>query len=231
MRNLKLLSGGAAQGLVGRLAPVFKEKHGCTIDGTFGAVGMMRDKLEAGEPADLLILTREIVNDLAENGWVEPDKVVDVGGVEAGVAVREGAPHPSVATPDALREALLDSDEIYFPDPLKATAGIHFAGVLRKLGIAEQVSERTCLFPNGATAMRALAESGAGKAVGSTQVTEILMTPGVSLVGPLPAGLDLVTVYTAAVCASASQPDLANRLIELITAADSLAQRQEAGFA
>lgn len=230
MTEIVLFSGGAAQGLVGALAPRLKAEHGSTIAGTYGAVGAMRHKLEVGEPADLLILTRAIIDDLASSGAVIPESVADVGAVDTAVAVRSGTPHPQVGDGEALGKALTAADAIYFPDPKLATAGIHFAGVLERLGIAEKVGERIRVFPNGATAMRQLAASDAASPIGCTQVTEILLTEGVELVAPLPPGFELATTYTAAVCATARQPELARRLIALLTATDTKQARRQAGF-
>jgi molybdate transport system substrate-binding protein len=130
----------------------------------------------------------------------------------------------------ALRDALLAADEIYFPDPKQATAGIHFANVLKTLGIWDEVAERARTFPNGATAMRELAGSKGARPIGCTQVTEILNTSGVALVGPLPEGHELATVYTAAVCAKSSAPEVARALIALLTDDASAEHRRRAGF-
>lgn len=231
MKELALLSGGAAQGLLRALAPQFENRHDCRIAGTFGAVGAMRAKLESGEPADMLILTRAIIDDLARAGLVDGTSVRDVGRVETSVAVRKDDPAPDVRSAEALRAALLAAEEIYYPDPALATAGIHFAKVLSQLGIADEVKPRTKVFPNGATAMRHLANSSVPGAIGSTQVTEILAERGVSVVGPLPPGCELVTVYTAAVSAGAREPKLAAALIDRLTAPEAAEQRRLAGFA
>jgi len=157
--QLTLLSGGAAQGLVAALAAKFKAETGCDITGTFGAVGAMRDKLIAGAPADLLILTQALIAELARLGHVLPDSPVDLGVVRTGVAVRSGNPKPPIGSAAALRSALLAADAIYFPDPKLATAGIHFAKVLDALGIVGEVAARLAPFPNGAAAMQALARA------------------------------------------------------------------------
>src|SRR5881394_1187017 len=133
--QLAILSGGAAQGLVAALAAEFKAETGCDVTGTFGAVGAMRDKLIAGAPADLLILTQALIAELARLGYVLPGSPVDLGVVRTGVAVRSGDPKPPIGNAATLRSALLAADAIYFPDPKLATAGIHFAKVLDALGI------------------------------------------------------------------------------------------------
>ncbi len=228
--QLNILSGGAAQGLVRALAPLFKAETGCAIAGTFGAVGAMRDKLLSGTPADLLILTRALIDELINAGHVVPGSAVDVGTVQTAVAVRDGDPSPAVSDAAALRAALLAADAIYFPDPKLATAGIHFARVLDRLGIAAEVADRLETFPNGATAMAALAAATTSKPIGCTQVTEILSTPGVHLVAPLPSGYGLATVYTAAVTRSARTPDMARHLAGLLSAKATQPARTQAGF-
>jgi molybdate transport system substrate-binding protein len=229
--KLAILSGGAAQGLVAGLAPRFEAETGCGIDGTFGAVGAMREKLLAGAPADLLILTRTLIAELASQGHAVPGSAVDIGTVATAVAVRSGGAAPALGDAAALRAALRAADEIYFPDPRQATAGIHFAGVLDRLGITAEVAPRLRTFPNGVTAMRALAASESAHPIGCTQVTEILAVPGVTLVAPLPDPLGLATVYTAAVATKAALPDKARALSALLARNETRAERERAGFA
>ena len=228
--QLKILSGGAAYGLVQALRAEFEGKTHVTIDGDFGAVGGMKDRILAGEAVDLIILTRAIIDTLATRGKVMIDTIVDVGKVETGIAVRSGDAVPQVANGDQLRAALLEADAIYFPDPKLATAGIHFARVLADLGIDGDVNERQRPYPNGAMAMAAMAKSKDGHPIGCTQVTEILNTPGVDLVATLPAGHELVTIYTAAVGAAAAQPDAAKIFARMLTGPDAQAARIRAGF-
>jgi molybdate transport system substrate-binding protein len=191
----------------------------------------MRAKLLAGEPADLLILTRALIDDLGGQGHVEPGSAIDVGVVETAVAVRAGDPLPQVGDANGLRAALLAADAIYFPDPKQATAGIHFASVIERLGIAAEVSGRLRTYPNGATAMRELAAAKDRQPIGCTQVTEIISTPGAQLVASLPTGFELATTYTAAVAARAASPGQARALAQLLAADDARAERQRAGFA
>ena len=206
MKSLRILSGGATQGVVEKARAGFEKANGCSIDGTFSAVGAMRDKLLAGEPADVMILSRALIDELAASGHIVTASIRDVARVATSVAVRKGDPLPDVATADGLRSALTAADEIHFPDPALATAGIHFARVLRQLGLWDVVEGRLKLAPNGAAAMRALAASTSAHPIGSTQETEIRSTQGVTLVAPLPPGCDLTTVYTAAITTTARQP-------------------------
>jgi molybdate transport system substrate-binding protein len=214
MTRLRLLAGGAAQPLVERLRP----ELGFAIDGTFSAVGAMRDKLLAGEPADLVILSRALVEELAKSGHVVASSMADVARVATAVAVRVGDPVPAIGDRAALAAALAAADEIHFPDPALATAGIHFAHVMRDLGVWDRIEPRLRPAPNGSTAMRALAASTARRPIGCTQETEIRATPGLALVGPLPPGCDLTTVYAAAVTTNARAPAEATAFITRATA-------------
>jgi len=231
MTDLKILSGGAAQGLVKGLAAVFKEKTGFDISGDFGAVGAMADKLRNGVTTDIIILTSALVAKLANEKLVVPSSIKDVGLVETALAVRARDPKVAVSNAGDLREVLLASDEIYVPDTKASTAGIHVTNMLAQLGIADEVAGRLKVYPNGATAMRELASSSARRPIGCTQSTEIISTDGVQLSGALPKGCELATMYTAAVTTSAVSPNQAQILIELLTNADTSALRSHAGFA
>jgi molybdate transport system substrate-binding protein len=230
MSALNILSGGAAQGLVASLAPQFKTMTGLDIAGEFGAVGAMADKLRKGTPTDIVILTAAIVAKLAEEKFVTPASIADVGLVETALAVRAGDPQLVVKDAAALRDALLAADAIFVPDTKVSTAGIHVAKVLGQLGIADAVSSRLKIYPNGATAMRHLAESDALRPIGCTQSTEIISTPGVVLSGPLPRGCELATMYTAAVTTRAAHARQAQALTDLLADSGLRELRERAGF-
>jgi len=222
---LRFLSAGAAQGVVAALAA----KHAIGIDGSFGAVGAMREKFLAGEACDVVILPDAQIAELASAGRVRADTAGDLGAVATSIAVRAADPAPFVSDEASLRAALVAADAIYFPDPAKSTAGIHFAGILDRLGLAAALADRLKTFPNGATAMRAMAAA-VGRPIGCTQATEIVATPGVRLVAPLPRGFDLETVYTAAVADRAERPEAARRFVETLAGESSRPLRTAAGF-
>ncbi|GAB3658614.1 molybdate ABC transporter substrate-binding protein [Ramlibacter alkalitolerans] len=228
-RSLHILSGGAAQGLVSRLQVAFEAKHGCALAGTFGAVGAMKDKLLAGAACDVLILSQKLIDDLAAQGKADASSARPVGQVKTGVALKVGREPVAIRSEQDLKALLSAAGAIYFPDPAKATAGIHFMKVLQALGLADD-ARKLRTFPNGATAMAELAKAPEMDAVGCTQVTEILITNGVHLTGLLPAPHELTTTYTAAVASGAQEPELARALIEALTAADAAPVRRECGF-
>ncbi len=229
-KKLHLLSAGAAQGLVKGLQDRFAAETGATLEARFGAVGAMRELLLGGTPCDVIILTEAMIVALAAEGRALGAARAALGRVRTGVAVRAGQPHPDVSTPAALKAALMAADAVYFPDPEKATAGIHFANVMRKLEVHDALQPRFRAHPNGATAMRELAASRSPRPIGCTQVTEIRYTPGVELAGLLPSEFELATVYTAAPVAQAADPALAARFVALLAGPDARELRRAGGF-
>ena len=134
-----------------------------------------------------------------------------------------GGPSPRAAS-------LAGAPRLFFPDPERSTAGIHFVDVLRRLGIRDEVAGRCATFPNGVMAMHALAQSREPGEIGCTQVTEITYTPGLLVVGALPAGFDLATVYSAAVCVHARNRDSAIRFVQQVGGTESRDLRVRGGF-
>ena len=228
--RLTLLSAGAAKGLVTALAPEFLAATQATIDAEFDAVGAIGERLASGAPCDAIVLTAKLLEALERDGTIVPRSIVSIGRVETGVAVRAGDAVPDIHDGARLRAALQAAPAVLVPDITRSTAGIHFAGLLDRLGIRAELMPRVRAFPNGATAMRALAESALPGALGCTQVTEILYTPGVALAGTLPPGCGLATVYAAAVATRARAPELARKFIELLTGPRSSDARRRDGF-
>lgn len=223
-----MLSGGAANGLVNKLRTSFKDQTGREIVGDFGAVGGMRDRIASGEQIDIAILTRAAIDILVAQGRLDAASVTDLGQVDTGIAIKTGSSHPQINDADALARLFGSADALFCPDTVQATAGIHFASVLDRLGVGAAVPLKT--FPNGQTAMAAMAASDLAAPIGCTQVTEILNTDGVDYVGPLPAPFDLSTVYTAAVAVDAAAPEGARTLISLLADPAHADLRRSVGF-
>ncbi len=228
--TLHLLSAGAAQGLARAVEPAFTTEAGVAVSAHFGAVGAMQQRFDAGEPCDVIVLTAALIDALTSRGAVRGETRATLGRVRTGIAVRSNDASPSVASAADLRAALLAADAIFVPDTERSTAGIHVAKVLRELGIDADVQARLRAFANGATAMRELAASTSAKPIGCTQHTEILYTPGVRLVAPLPQQFELATEYVAAVTSRAADPVLASRFVDALAGPQARALRVAGGF-
>ena len=230
MAVIHILSAGAAQSVAENIAARFESETGCKVQAAFGAVGAMKARVIAGEPADVIILTAALIEELVATGHVVAGTRRDLGTVGTGVAVRAGAPLPGVADSGRLRGSLLAAEGILCPDPAVATAGKVVMRALELLGIVDAMRSRLQFFPNGYAAMNQLASGSRPREIGITQTTEILANKGVTYVGSLPAELQMKTVYSAGVAAEATNPDAARQFIARLTAPEARAMLQAAGY-
>jgi len=203
--ELQVISAGAMRSIVTELAAAFEKETGHTVKLTFGTVGVIKAKLAEATPVDVVIMTDEAMKDMTRQGAVVEGSWTAIGRTGIGVAVREGAPKPDIGSPEALKQTLLSTKSLVYVDPAQGgTSGIHFAGVLQKLGIADAVKSKTTLVPGGYPAE--LVARGDVELV-VHQISEIIPVKGVTLVGPLPKELQKTTVYAAGVTVgSASRP-------------------------
>lgn len=229
-RFIHLLSGGAAQGLVNDLKPSIEVATSTMMSSTFGAVGLMKQRLIEGAPCDVVILTAALIEQLTASGHVLAGSARHLGPVKTGVAVKSGSPWPQLETAEQLKAAMLAATGIYFPDPQLATAGIHFMKVLNGLGIADTVAGKLRPYPNGNTAMNAMAACDDPQVIGCTQVTEILITAGVDLVANLPIEFELATMYTAGVRSTSTCAPQAQAMIDILTSSEHANLRAKGGF-
>lgn len=231
MSKIKMLSGGAAQGLVAQLRESFFTETGCEVECVFDAVGVIEGSLVDDKDADLVALTDAQINQLLGDGHVVPGSARILGVVKTGVAVRKTDKVPDVRTPDALKAALLAAEGIYIPDPEQSTAGAHFIRVLKKLGIdGDDLTARLRVFPNGDDAMAELAKGKGKGLLGCIQTTEIRFAPDVVVAGLLPGNLALATIYTVAVTTQSGNPELAAQFISKLIGPDAAPLRMAIGF-
>jgi molybdate transport system substrate-binding protein len=215
---------------VTEIAAKFQRDSANFVAANFGAVGAMKARVVAGEPADVIVLTAALIDELIQQGLVVPGSRVDLGKVGTGVAVRAGTPLPDVRDTRVLRGNLLAATRILFPDPAVATAGKVVMSALDKLGIAEEVKARLKFFPNGYAAMNDLAQSSGLLEMGITQITEIVANKGVTLVGPLPEDVQNIAVYSVGLATRSAHPERAKELIRRLTGFNAKPVLSAAGF-
>ena len=149
-------------------------------------------------------MTDVAIDDAIRDGRVVAGSRTDLARTGMGVGVREGAPRPDIATPEAFKATLLAAKSLVYVDPAQgATSGIHFKSVLERLGIADAVRAKTQLVPGGYPAEK-VAKGEVEMVV--HQISEIVPVKGVAMVGPLPGDLQKVTVYSAGLAARSRQP-------------------------
>jgi molybdate transport system substrate-binding protein len=227
---LNILSAGAAQSVVQQAIEAWRREGHGEIAATFGAVGAQKKQLLDGAPADIVLLTAAMIDELTASGEILAGTRADLGAVVGGIAVVSGANHPEVGTEQSLASALREAAGIYLPDPAIATAGAQFLRMCEKLGIAAAVTPKLKAFPNGFAAMTQMARERLPGMVGCTQVTEILWVQGVDLVAPLPASLQVPTVYSLGIAARSADPAAARAFAERLTGRQAAALLSAAGF-
>jgi molybdate transport system substrate-binding protein len=230
MNGLNVLSAGAAQAVVEKIAEGYTNDTRREVNGEFSAVGAIKQRVLEGARADVIILTGALIDELIAAGQVVAGSRADLGKVGTGVAVRAGTPLPDVSSADALRASVLAATQVVCPDPATATAGKVVMQVLGRLGIEDRVKPRLRFFPNGYAAMKWLTESRGQGELGITQITEILANKGVTYAGPLPGELQTKTIYSAGLSARAAEPGAAREFIARLTSPEARSVLAKAGY-
>jgi molybdate transport system substrate-binding protein len=209
--EVRVLSAGAMKAMVAELSEGFKKETGHTVVITPDTGGGLRKRVEGGEKADVLVAPDAVMDALVKSNHVVADSRHDLARTAVGVAVREGAPKPDVSTVDAFKRTVLEAKSIVYLDPATgATSGIHVANVLKQLGLADAIKDKVVLWKGGYAA-EAVATGKADLCL--HQISEILPVKGVTLVGPMPAEINKITVYASALLAGAPTPDAGRALL------------------
>jgi molybdate transport system substrate-binding protein len=190
--SLRILSTLALKGAVGDLAGRYQAASGARIDADFAPTLALLDRLRGGEGADVVILTREGLDELVREGRVAADSCVDLARSHVGIAVKAGVVHPDIATEAALRSALTAARAVAYSR--LGASGILFAQLIERLGIAAEINARAVIIPQGFTAER-LVTGEADLAV--QQISELKQVRGIEVVGPIPHQLQTPAVFSA----------------------------------
>jgi molybdate transport system substrate-binding protein len=228
--ELQVHAAGAVQSVLLETGALFERDSGHKLKFAFGTVGALRDRITGGEAADVTVLSTPAMVELDRRTLLSAQPRSVIGTVGSGIAIRKGAPKPKIGTPEELKETMLAAKSISYGDPARgATSGIHFAGILKQLGIAEAMQPKTFLVPFGVEAIERVAKGDSEYAV--SQASEILANPGVELAGSLPPALQSSTTYTAAPLAKATQSEAAAAYVRFIASAPVIARFRALGFA
>ena len=174
-------------------------------------------RVKAGEPFDLLVAAPGQIDELIAAGLIIPETRTDIAHSGIGVAVRRGAPKPDIGSLDAFTRALLDARSIAYLR--EGQSGIYIDGVLRRLGIADELKGKLTL-PD--TDIVSELVSRGDVEVGIVVITQILTTDGVSLAGPLPPEIQSYITFTGGVSANAQAPAAAKALLRMLQAPSAI---------
>jgi molybdate transport system substrate-binding protein len=172
-------------------------------------------RVQAGETADLMVLTKQSLDALTKDNKATAGTDATFASSGMAVVVKKGAPEPDISTPEAFKQALLNAKAIAYSDPAAGGAsGVHYAKVLERLGIVDQMKAKTKHPPPSGNTANLVVAGEADLAV--QQEPEVMSVAGVDLVGPLPADLNNITVYAAGVGAGSQHAEAATALIRFL---------------
>lgn len=223
--HLKILSTLAVQGALPALAPRYEQSAGTSIAIEFAPTNGLLARIAAGEAADVAILTRLAIDDLARDGVLIPGSVADVAVSLVGIAVKAGAAKPDIGSVEALKATLLAAKSIVYSKI--GASGVFFAELIRRLGITDEVNVKATVIPSGFTAE--LAARGEVE-LAVQQVSELMQVPGIDVVGPLPPGAESVTMFSAGVFAASDQAEAALEFIAYLRSSSAAQALSAAGL-
>ncbi|MFM0168678.1 molybdate ABC transporter substrate-binding protein [Paraburkholderia sediminicola] len=227
--DLLILSAAAMKGALENLPEQYLVATGDHVRIIYGTAGQVRDRAISGQAFDLVIVPPEPLAKLTERHLVRMGSQVDIARVRLGVAVKAGAALPAINDDPAFTKVLLDAPSIGMADPASgATSGIYLARLIDRLGIGGTVGPKVKYYPEGQTAMEAMARGEVSLGLGQT--SEIEPVHGVTLVGPIPEDLQLVTTYAAGIGVKSERPDAAQKLLSYLTGPAVQASLKANGF-
>jgi molybdate transport system substrate-binding protein len=209
--EIKVLSTVGMQPATPELFAQFESATGHRVVVTYGLAAVLKTKFLEGAPADVLILTAPIIEDLAKQGKVVTESKKDVARSGVGVAVKAGAPKFDISTPEALKAAVLAARSIGYSR--EGASGVAFARVVERLGIADQVRAK---YKDTGTKAGEMVAAGEIE-LAAAQIPELMAVPGVEVVGPLPRELQTVTIFSVGLATAAQDSGAAKALIEFLS--------------
>jgi molybdate transport system substrate-binding protein len=211
--EIRVLSTQATEQAYRELAPQFEKASGHTVTTIFTGTLDVQKRIAAGEAYDLIIMAGPAIDDFIKSSRIVPGSRVNIARSGVGVAVRAGAPKPDIGTTEAVKKALLAAKSIgYSTGP----SGVYLTGLFQRLGVADAIKSKLKQTPTGVFVGNIVADGTAE--IGFQQVSELAHFPGVDYVGPLPADIQEITVFSAGIQVGAKQADAAKDWVKFLTA-------------
>ena len=215
------ISSMATRQVLAELVQAFQERGGCEVAiESVGGVDAAK-RVQAGEPFDVVILASDAIESLITSGQVV-DPRVDLVRSPVAIAVRAGAPHPDVASEQAVRAAVLAARHISYST---GPSGVHLTRLFERWGIAQDIKPRIVQAPPGVPVGSLVARGDVE--LGFQQLSELMHLGGIHVLGTLPEEIQYITVFSAGVCAISRQAATVRTMLEFMTSreADEIKRR------
>jgi molybdate transport system substrate-binding protein len=231
--EIKVLSSGSLKAALSQLLPDFQKSSGNTATVEYGPAGAIVGRIDKDEAADVVIVSRSQLQKLESNGKVVRGSLVDIAAIALGVAVRKGALKPDISSVEAFKRALLAARSIGYRDPITgSTSGIYTASLLERLGVAQDLKPKLVLDRSEGdvpeNVFLGVANGEVEMQIG--QITEIAISPGVDLAGPLPGEIQNTTLMAAGIVTASKAPDAAKAFIGFISSTSAAVVLKASGF-
>jgi molybdate transport system substrate-binding protein len=228
MTAIKVMSGGAPKEIFLHLTPQFERQSGHKIEYVFAVMSALRDRLAGGENADVLVMPTNILDGYQKDGVIKAQDRAILGLVSINAVIRTGAPKPDLSTPDKVKQAILNSRVITHATPGATPSGTHMGKLIEQIGIADAMKGRVIHRPALEGGVQLVASGEAE--IGFYPKSEVVNTAGLTVVGPLPAAIQLTTIYGAAVTSASATPDASAAFIAFMSNPAHRAAWMQAGF-
>ena len=228
--EIKVLAGSAVEPVMGDLILQFEKVsgHRVVVD-TDGAIGAMTRRVQSGEAADVVIVSGPQIDLLEKDGKVVTGSRADLARVGIGVFIRKGAPRPEIGSVEAFKRTLLAARSIGYNDPAAgAPVSLYLLDAFERLGIAADMKAKTVVFKQRTERFAPVARGEVE--IGFNQISEILVAPGIELLGALPADVQHYTLFSAGIVASSRQVDAATSFVRFMASPGSVAAMRAKGF-
>ncbi|WFU68970.1 substrate-binding domain-containing protein [Bradyrhizobium sp. CB2312] len=225
METIRMLSTLGLMGAMRSLSSAFEAAHAIHVDADFAPTLALLKRLRDGEAADLVILTREGLDEMISEGRVVAETAADLARSFVGIAVRAGQAHPDIATEAALRTTLLAARSVAYSR--LGASGVYFAQLIVRMGIAAEINGKATIVEQGFTAER-LVSGEADLAV--QQISELKQVDGIEVVGPIPHELQTPAVFSAGRIASAKHAEAADRLLRYLSSPEVVPALRQSGL-
>jgi molybdate transport system substrate-binding protein len=219
--EVKVMISGGLTAAYKALVPEFEKATGNTVVTAYGpSMGTTTNaipvRLERGEPVDVLILVGYALDDLIKKGKATADSRVELVRSPIGIAVKAGAPKPDISSVDALTRSLKAAKTVAYSD---SASGVYVSTELfARLGIADEMKGKARMIP--ATPVGEIVAHGDAE-IGFQQISELKPVEGIDIVGPLPAEVQKITVFSAGISSTSKEPDAATALIKFLSSAQA----------
>ena len=223
--KLRLLSTLAVMGAMRELCTAYQARGGCAVEADFSPTVALLERLRGGEKADVAILTAAGIDEMIAEDIMRPASRTDVARSFVGIAVKAGAPKPDIGSVEAFKAAVLAARSVCYSRI--GASGLYFAALIERMGIAEAVNARATIASTGFTAER-LISGEADLAV--QQISELMVVPGIEVVGGLPAEIQTVAMFSAGLLTASDQPDAAANFARFLASKEAEPVLRRAGL-